>query len=225
MYLVNAQIPFLDKLEKGLPVKYDNVIAEAGYESEENYKYLSKHKQNTYIKPQTYEKSKTKKFKKDISKRENMTNNQENDYYICAFGKKLIPVSTKYKTSKSGYVSTITIYECEGCKECPYKNKCTRAKMNKRLHVSKEFIKQRKKSLENITTPEGKLLRVNRSIQVEGAFGVLKQDYGFRRFLLRGKKNIKTEFMLLCFAYNVKKLFNKTTKNKNGILLHEMKIA
>ena len=50
---------------------------------------------------------------------------------------------------------------------------------------------------------------MNRSIQVEGAFGVIKQDYGFRRFLLRGKKNIRTEFTLLAFAYNIKKLFNK----------------
>ena len=55
---------------------------------------------------------------------------------------------------------------------------------------------------------------MNRSIQVEGAFGILKQDYGFRRFLLRGKKNIRTEFMLLCFAYNIKKLFNKTIQKK-----------
>ena len=154
-----------------------------------------------------------------------MTYISEDDYYICAFGKKLKPVSTKYRKSKSGYISTITIYECENCNGCTYKNKCTKAKGNKRLHVSKEFIKYRKKSLENITTPEGKLLRLNRSIQVEGAFGILKQDYGFRRFLLRGKKNIRTEFMLLCFAYNIKKLFNKTIKKRNGILLHQMKIA
>ncbi len=218
-------IPFLDKLEKGLPIKFENVIADAGYESEENYNYLSENKQNSYIKPQTYEKSKNKKFKNDISKRENMTYISEDDYYICAFGKKLKPVSTKYRKSKSGYISTITIYECENCNGCTYKNKCTKAKGNKRLHVSKEFIKYRKKSLENITTPEGKLLRLNRSIQVEGAFGILKQDYGFRRFLLRGKKNIRTEFMLLCFAYNIKKLFNKTIKKRNGILLHQMKIA
>ena len=46
---------------------------------------------------------------------------------------------------------------------------------------------------------------MNRSIQVEGAFGVLKQDYGFRRFLSRGKNNIKTEFALLSFAYNIQK--------------------
>ena len=66
---------------------------------------------------------------------------------------------------------------------------------------------------------------MNRSIQVEDAFGVLKQDYGFRQFLMRGKKNIKTEFILLCFSYNIKKLFNKTIKNRNGSLLHYKKIA
>ena len=218
-------IPFLDKLEEGLPIKYENVIADAGYESEENYKYLSQHKQNSYIKPQNYDKSKSKKLKIDISKRENMYYNADEDYYICAYGKKLMPVSSKIKTSKSGYKSNITIYECEGCDCCPYKNKCTKAKGNKRFHVSKDFIKYRNESLKNISTPEGKLLRMNRSIQVEGAFGVIKQDYGFRRFLLRGKKNIRTEFTLLAFAYNVQKLFNKTIKNRNGILLHKMKTA
>ena len=218
-------IPFLDKLEKDLPKKFENVIDDAGYESEENYMYLSKHNQKSYIKPQNYEKSKSKKFKEDISKRENMAYNIEEDYYICAYGKKLVPVSSKFKTSKSGYNSIVTIYESESCDKCPYKNKCTKAKGNKRLHVSKDFIKKRKESLNNITTPEGKLLRVNRSIQVEGAFGVLKQDYGFRRFLLRGKKNIKTEFMLLSFGYNIQKLFNKGIQNRKGILLHEMKIA
>ena len=69
------------------------------------------------------------------------------------------------------------------------------------------------------------MLRINRSIQVEGAFGVLKQDYGFRRFLSRGKNNIRTEFTLLSFAYNIQKLFNKRVQNRNGILLYEKKIA
>lgn len=218
-------IPFLDKLEKELPKKFKNVIADAGYESEENYMYLSKHKQKSYIKPQNYEKSKSKKIKEDISKRENMTYNAEEDYYTCAYGKKLVPVSSKFKTSKSGYNSIVTIYESESCDECLYKSKCTKAKGNKRLHVSKDFVKKRKESLNNITTPEGKLLRLNRSIQVEGAFGVLKQDYGFRRFLLRGKKNIKIEFMLLSFGYNIQKLFNKGIQNRKGILLHKKKIA
>ena len=49
---------------------------------------------------------------------------------------------------------------------------------------------------------------MNRSIQVEGAFGVLKQDYGFRRFLTRGVENVKVEMLLLCFSFNINKLHN-----------------
>ena len=73
-------IPFLDKLEKNLNKKYKSITADAGYESEENYTYLENNNQKAFIKPQIYEKSKTKKFKNDISKRENMKYNEEDDY-------------------------------------------------------------------------------------------------------------------------------------------------
>lgn len=33
-----------------------------------------------------HKKSKSKKFKNDINKREDMTYNAEDDYYICAYG-------------------------------------------------------------------------------------------------------------------------------------------
>ena len=66
---------------------------------------------------------------------------------------------------------------------------------------------------------------MNRSIQVEGAFGVIKQDRGFRRFLLRGKKNVRTEFLLLAFGYDVKKLYNKLKQNRSGQLLHLKQVS
>ena len=50
------------------------------------------------------------------------------------------------------------------------------------MEVSKKMLWLRTESLKNIQSEEGILLRKNRSIQVEGAFGVLKQDYGFRKF-------------------------------------------
>ena len=56
------------------------------------------------------------------------------------------------------------------------------------MHVYKLFIDKRNNSLTNIIIPKGILLRINRSIQVEGAFGVMKEYHGFRRFLTRGKK-------------------------------------
>ncbi|MCI7029557.1 MAG: transposase [Clostridium sp.] len=79
-------------------------------------------------------------------------------------------------------------------------------------NVSKDFLEKRNESLRNISTPEGKILRMNHFIQVEGVFSVLKQDYAFRRFLLGGKKKVLVEFTLLAFAYNIQKLFNKTIK-------------
>lgn len=77
------------------------------------------------------------------------------------------------------------------------------------MQVSKTFVEKRNVSYQNIMSEAGILLRVNRSIQVEGAFGVLKNDYNFTRFLTREKGSVKTEFILLCFGYNINKLHSK----------------
>ena len=130
-------IPFLDRLEKNLNEKYESVTADAGYESEKNYVYLESKKQEAFIKPANYEKAKTKKFKTDISKKENMDYNSEKDYYICAAGKKMLLKGIRKKKTKLGYEANVSIYECEGCK---YKSKCTKAKNNKQIHVAKNFM-------------------------------------------------------------------------------------
>ena len=54
-----------------------------------------------------------------------------------------------------------------------------------------------------------------RSVQVEGAFALLKTDFGFRRFLTRDKANVRTEFFFLSMAFNLKKLW---MKRENGRL-------
>jgi hypothetical protein len=57
-------------------------------------------------------------------------------------------------------------------------------------------------------------LRVNRSIQAEGAFAMVKADMTFRRFLTRGNKNVLVETMLLAMAYNIQKLHCKIQAEK-----------
>lgn len=218
-------IPFLKEMEYRLNARYENVIADSGYESEENYLYLEEQKQTPYIKPQTYEQWKKRSFKKNINKRENMLYNPETDEYTCHNGKQLKAVGVTHRTSATGYRSEITVYECEDCSDCPHKSRCTKAKGNRKMQVSKTFVEKRQISYENITTEEGILLRVNRSIQVEGAFGVLKNDYNFNRFLTRGKNNVKTEFMLLCLGYNVNKLHAKIQNERIGKPLHPLKTA
>ena len=216
-------IPMLERMKENLGHRYMNVIADSGYESEENYLYLEKNNQIPYIKPQTYEIWKKKSFKNDISKRENMIYDMKADEYTCHNGKKLKKSRVIYKTSASGYRSEITEYECESCENCPYKSKCTKAATNRKMQVSKTFIEKRNVSFQNIMSEDGILLRVNRSIQVEGAFGVLKNDYNFSRFLTRGKNSVKTEFVLLCFGYNINKLHSKIQSERCGQHLHPLK--
>lgn len=218
-------IPFLDKLNKNLPKKYDNIVADAGYESEENYEYLRENQHISYIKPNTYETMKKRDFKKKIGKKENMKYIAKSDEYICANNRTLKFKYPSIRTSKSGYTSKIKVYECKSCDGCEIKSKCTRAKGNRQIHVSPVFDQRRKESLENITSKDGVILRMNRSIQVEGTFGVLKQDYGFRRFLTRGKANVKIEFLLLSLGYNINKLHNKKLQNRCGVALHKKLIA
>ena len=218
-------IPFLKDMKTWLGSSCKNVIADSGYESEENYLFLEGNNQKYYIKPQTYEIWKKKSFKNDISKRENMIYDEEKDEYTCHNGKKLKKIGITHRKSATGYKSEITIYESEDCSGCPYKTKCTKAQGNRKMQVSKTFIEKRQRSYENIMSDEGILLRVNRSIQVEGAFGVLKNDYSFNRFLTRGKNSVKTEFMLLCFGYNVNKLHAKIQNERIGKHLHELKTA
>jgi transposase len=202
-----------------------NLTADSGYESEENYTYLESKGIEFYIKPQNYEQQKKRGFKKNISKRENMDYNSETDEYTCHNGKLLKHVGTSKRKSSTGYVSEVTVYECESCEDCPHKEKCTKAKGNRRMEVSKTFIEKRQKSYDNITSELGVLLRINRSIQSEGAFGVLKEDRQFDRFLTRGKQNVLTETLLLCFGYNINKLHAKIQSERCGKNLHEVKAA
>ena len=128
--------------------------------------------------------------------------------------KELKPLFIKKQKSKSGYESEVTVYECEDCTGCPHKERCTRAKGNKRLYISKSFLKKRQESYENILSEKGILYRMNRSIQVEGAFGVLKNDYEFQRFLLRGKTKVKLEILLLCMGNRKPPISSKRNRIK-----------
>jgi hypothetical protein len=144
-------VPFLKEMEHYLPFKYKEVSADAGYESEEAYVFLKQNGQESYLKPQNYETSKTRKYRQDISRRENMAYDEEKDEYICTNGKRLRPLFERHQKNRNGYVSTVTIYECESCRGCPYKEKCIHGnncktpmeERNKRLSVSKVMNEMR----------------------------------------------------------------------------------
>ena len=215
---VGTLIPFLNRIRKHTNRKFENIIADAGYESSENYLYLEENGQNCFIKPQNYEISKKRNYKANLYVADNMPYNAKRDEYICANGKKLKFRRERTRITENDYSITTRYYSNDKCGKCPHRDKCHKSKKDYRtIQVNNVILEHRPKTLEALTSEEGTLLRMNRSIQVEGVFGVLKEDYGFRRFLTRGKKNIETQFFLLAFALNIEKLCNRTKKGKIGL--------
>ena len=103
-------------------------------------------------------------------------------------------------------------------RDCPFRARCCQAKdpeQPKELRINRTFQELRNTSLENISSNYGVYLRLCRSIQVEGAFGLLKTGFGFRRFLTRGKANVRVELFFLGLAFNLKKYW---MKRENGRL-------
>lgn len=219
-------IPFLNRIEKGSGKRYEKVIADAGYASEENYTYLENNGQKAYIKPTDYEIRKTRKYKNDIYRIENLTYDQEKDCFICPNSKQLNYAYESKRKSENGYVTVKKNYICESCTGCQHREKCFKGTYeNRKISLSQTMARQKREATERIKTDEGILLRINRSIQVEGAFGVIKQYYGFRRFLTRGKRKTETQFFLLSFAFNVQKLWNRQNSNRFNKPLFEKTIA
>ena len=224
-------IPFLKDMEQDLGFKYTEIVADAGYESEENYLFIGANGQTAFIKPNNYEISKKRRFKTDIGKMENMDYDKENDFYICKNDRKLTAQYEKNGKTATGYRRTTTVYKCSDCSGCPYKTDCIKGnncktsmeQRNKTLYVSKTMKQKRAEDLERITSPYGIQLRVNRSIQAERSFASVKQDMEFRRYMYRGKENVTAQSVILAIAHNINKLHNKIQSEKTGQHLFRLK--
>ena len=218
-------LPLLEHLKEKMHRAPKRLVADSGYESEENYTGLEKMEIEAYIKPTNYEISKTRKYKNNHFRAENMPYDEETDSFTCPAGNQLRFAGTKKVKSKSGFESEVCVYHCIACADCPLKSQCTKAKTGRTIQRSKAFWAYRAQSQERITSEFGTLLRMNRSIQSEGKFGVLKEDWGFRRFLRRGMQNVFTEVLLYAFALNIKKLNTKIHKQIPGVILHQFETS
>ena len=224
-------IPFLKDMELYLPFKYQEIVADAGYESEENYLFLEENGQLAYIKPQNYEISKTRKYRQDIGRMENMKYDEKADCYYCKNGQVLTMQYEKREKTARGYRRTVTVYRSNGCSGCPFKTDCIKGNncktpmedRQKVLYVSKKMKEKRQETLERITSDYGTQLRMNRSIQAEGSFANIKEDMEFRRYLYRGNANVTAQSILLAIGYNINKLHHKIQAGRTGRHLFPLK--
>ena len=192
-----TMIPMLERLEEE-GVSYDSYCADSGYDIKENYRWLEGHGKKAYIKTQHHDEDRKRRNKRNPSLKCNYAYDENADTFTCMRGHRLYHVEDTAKGQ---------VYEARrGCRSCPLRKQCMLSQAAKhdykRLTIDIEAERYRRKSEALITSDEGIEIRINRSIQAEGSFSLLKAAFGYRRFRTHGIKNIETEWMILCMAGN-----------------------
>lgn len=100
-------------------------------------------------------------------------------------------------------------YTCEDCSGCPYAEKCKRTEKNRTVRINAELSAMHQEVLDNLQSIHGALLRMNRSIQAEGTFGIIKYDRWYKRIVRRELDSVRLELFLVSIGHNLYKFHNK----------------
>jgi transposase len=198
--------PHMESVKQYLPQVPQKIVGDAGYGSEENYMYLEQEKLENYLKYNTFHKEQTAKYKQDRFQSGHFPYDADKNEFLCPAEQAMTYQTSKEYITDNGYTGSYDIYECVDCSGCDLKPDCTRAKGNRQISVNWNLRRLREQARENLFSEQGKELRSRRGIEIETVFGNIKQNFGFRRFMLRGLEKVTTEWGLLCLAHNMKKL-------------------
>lgn len=199
-------IPHLKHLEEKLGTLPENIVADAGYGSEENYEYLEEKELGTYVKYNKFHWEKKKKNRDNPYLTDNLEYDEKNNEYICPEGRKMQLVGTRKYVTEAGYETTRDYYRCEDCSNCPRAGDCKKTEKPRTIKVSHRLNELKKKANENLCSEKGLKLRSRRVVEVEQTFGRIKGCWSFRKFMLRGKDKVKIEWGLLSIAHNITKM-------------------
>lgn len=182
------------------------VTADSGYGSEQNYQCLEANNCTAYVKyGYFHQEQQGLRLKKYPFAAEHLYYNAEHDFYVCPMGQHMSKIATYTKQNANGFEQTVTKYQVKNCHGCPLHVACHKSKENRSIEVNHALNKHKQKARELLTSEEGIRHRKQRSQDVEAVFGNIKQNKGFRRFMLRGKAKVTTEFGWIAIAHNLKK--------------------
>lgn len=213
-------IPHLNQLKAGLttlPAERSlprQACADAAYGNEENYAYLEQEQVGNYLKYPGFDRQQKPRYQPNPFLAENMPYNADQDSFTCPAGKTLPFDGLEHRHSKTGYRIEKKVYRCADCVGCPLKETCTRGEGNRKIGVSFDFWRYREQARNNLISAEGARLRKQRGIDVETVFGRIKENWDFRRFLLRGLEKVTVEWGLLCLAHNLAKVWSSQYDGK-----------
>jgi len=196
-------IPHLKAVKKRLGRLPTTIVADAGYGSEENYAFLERRRIRAFVKDNMFRREKEKAFAKQIYRKENMIYDEERDRFSCPAGRHLSFHHEEHPKTDNGYRSEIRVYQGHRCGTCEHRSACCSGDGNRRVRVNRNLDRLRAAARKRLESPEGLRHRSQRPVDVESVWGQIKQNRGFRRFMLRGIEKVQAEWGLVALAHNM----------------------
>ena len=187
----------------------DSNVADSGYGSEENYKFMTDNGIAPYVKFNMFHVEQKKKYSDNPFLPQNLFYNEKDNYYVCPMGQHMDFVREEKRYTESGFEQTVSIYMARRCHGCPLRAKCHKAKGNRTIEVNHRLNAYKDMVRSLLTSEEGLMHRSRRPIEPEAVFGQLKANGMFKRFRLKGLSGTGIEFGLKAIAHNLMKLSNK----------------
>ena len=203
--------PLMEKFHDlyGFYPKYPT--ADAGYGSFNNYIYCKEHSMELYMKFSMYQKeTHDEKYRNDPFRAVNFKIDNDGNLR-CPNDKKMV-FSHRRPIKNNKYGRQEEIYQCEDCSGCPYAEQCKKTDKNRTIRLNEELTSMHHEVLNNLESIHGALLRMNRSIQAEGAFGVIKYNRWYKRLVRRGQSKVELEIFLVSIGFNLHKFYNKQNR-------------
>lgn len=196
----------LDSFEQSYQKQSKEIVADAGYGSEENYEMLEQKEVTAYVKYSYFHKEQKRKTKNNPFLVQNLFYNVQEDFYVCPMGQRMENIGTAKRTSSNGYESQVSRYQAKRCEGCPLRSLCHKAKDNRQIEVNHRLNELKNNAKELLMSEKGLEHRSKRPIEVEAVFGQLKSNNKFSRFTFTGKEKVELEFLLMALGHNFRKM-------------------
>ena len=188
-------------------------VADSGYGSEENYRFMDEAGMEAYVKYNRFHLEQRPRYKPNAFHHDNFHYNAHEDYYVCPMGQHMRRIGTARSKTASGYRSESARYRAQNCKGCPLRCLCYKARGDRRtIEVNHRLNQYKRKARELLTSEDGLRHRGRRCIEPEAVFGQMKFNMSYRRFRHFGKDKVTMDFAFFAIAFNIKKMCSKIAK-------------
>ena len=208
-------VPLMEHFKQtyGFYPKYP--VADAGYGSYNNYIFCEQNGIEKYMKfPMFKKETKDQKYHEDPFRAVNFRIDEQG--VMRCPNDKAFHFLYRKNVRGNQYGRKEELYECEDCSGCPYAEKCKKTDKNRTVRINQELTSMHQEVIENLESIHGALLRMNRSIQAEGTFGIMKNDRWYKRIVRRGIHSVKLEVLLVAIGHNLHKYQKKKMRNRTA---------